>query len=270
MKKFFFDTANIDFIKNTLAQLAPHVNKDLVVGITTNPNTFYKIDKHRLHEWFNHTTKLCQLVTEIRQDNKGVVYIQVPSSKMTQLEIINYAKKVSKLSDGNTKIGLKIPPYQHILEIVEELNSIVEVNVTGLADSSTALKCLTYPVKYISIIPGRMEEVGIDAKSQISFINQSNMKSAEIIAGSMRTIEGLMWTFQYGTVPTIGEKVWNLILENDNLDKLISLDYTIDTTTSQFSPSIDNRNYDLSVAFFNQMDDCGKQAYNELINLNQK
>jgi transaldolase len=222
-----------------------------------------------MKEWFDLTPKLCETVSKIRQDDKGIVYIQGPNSNMTQLEVINYAKKVSKLSDGNTKIGLKIPPYQHILEIVEELNSIVEVNVTGLADSSTALKCLTYPVKYISIIPGRMEESGIDAKSQISFINQSNMGSAEIIAGSMRTLEGLMWTFQYGTVPTIGEKVWNLILENDNLNKLINIDYSIDTTTSQFSPSIDNRNYDLSVAFFNQMDDCGKQAYKELTNLNQ-
>lgn len=265
MKKFFFDTANVDFIKNTWTQLAPYVSKDLVVGITTNPNAFYKIDKHRLQEWFDHTTKLCQLVTEIRQDDKGVVYIQCPSSKMNPDEVLKYAEQVSKLTDGYTKIGLKIAPDEAILRINDKLQKYVETNVTGLADCSTALKCITYGVDYISIIPGRMEEVGIDAKSQIAFINQANLGNTEIIAGSMRTIDQLAWTFQYNTVPTIGERVWPLILDQDTLQSLLNLDYTNKQQLTNFTPTIDQRNIDLSTSFFEQMDKCGEQAYNDYL-----
>jgi transaldolase len=265
MKKFFFDTANIEYIKEAWSKLESSVDKNKVVGITTNPNAFFKLNKLTLKEWFELTPKLCELVSNIRQDDKGVVYIQGPSSKMSSDDILRYAETVSKLTDGNTKVGLKIAPYDHILKIVPRLNEILDVNVTGVADAGTALKSITYPVRYMSIIPGRMEEAGIDAKSQIAFINQSNLGNTEIIAGSMRTIEGLMWTFQYGTVPTIGERVWNEIFKEDNLSKIINIDYSIDATiTHQFCPSIDQRNYDLSDAFFNQMDDCGKQAYLDL------
>ena len=265
MKKFFFDTANIEYIKEAWSKLESSVDKNKVVGITTNPNAFFKINKLTLKEWFELTPKLCELVSNIRQDDKGVVYIQGPSSKMSPDDILRYAETVSKLTDGNTKVGLKIAPYDYVLKIVPRLNEILDVNVTGVADAGTALKSITYPVRYMSIIPGRMEEVGIDAKSQIAFINQSNLGNTEIIAGSMRTIEGLVWTFQYGTVPTIGERVWNEIFKEDNLSKIINIDYSIDATIPyQFCPSIDQRNYDLSDAFFNQMDDCGKQAYLDL------
>lgn len=265
MKKFFFDTANIDFIKKTWAQLAPHINSDLVAGVTTNPNAFFKINKLSLQEWFDHTTKLCQLVTEIRQDDNGVVYIQCPSSDMTPEQVLNYAEQVSKLTDGHTKIGLKIAPDASILRINKDLQKFVETNVTGLADCSTALKCVTYGVDYISIIPGRMEEVGIDAKSQIAFINQANLNNTKIIAGSMRTIEQLSWTFQYNTVPTIGERVWPLILEGNTLQELINLDYANVNSISNFTPVIDQRNVDLSTSFFSQMNKCGEEAYTSIV-----
>ncbi len=263
MKKFFFDTANIEFIRKTWAELSPNVDRTLVAGITTNPNAFFKIGKLQLQEWFDHTTELCKLVSEIRQDNKGVVYIQCPSSKMNAEEVLEYAKSVAKLSDGVTRIGLKIAPQVPILSITKELQQYVDVNVTGLSDCSTALKCVTYGVDYISVIPGRMEEVGIDAKSQVAFINQGDLKNTEIIAGSMRTIDQLAWTFQYGTVPTIGERVWPLILEQDTLQYLLSLDYSSPVSVSDFTPIIDQRNLDLSIGFFQQMDECGKQAYED-------
>jgi transaldolase len=263
MKKFFFDTANIEFIRKTWAELSPSVDRTLVAGITTNPNAFFKIGKLKLQEWFDHTTELCKLVSEIRQDNKGVVYIQCPSSTMSAEEVLLYAKSVAKLSDGVTRIGLKIAPQVPILSITKELQQYVDVNVTGLSDCSTALKCVTYGVDYISVIPGRMEEVGINAKNQVAFINQSDLKNTEIIAGSMRTIDQLAWTFQYGTVPTIGERVWPLILEQGTLQYLLDLDYSNSISVSDFTPTIDQRNLDLSIGFFQQMDECGKQAYED-------
>jgi hypothetical protein len=162
------------YIKEAWSKLESSVDKNKVVGITTNPNAFFKLNKLTLEEWFELTPKLCELVSNIRQDDKGVVYIQGPSSKMSSDDILRYAETVSKLTDGNTKVGLKIAPYDHILKIVPRLNEILDVNVTGVADAGTALKSITYPVRYMSIIPGRMEEAGIDAKSQIAFINQSN------------------------------------------------------------------------------------------------
>ena len=191
------------------------------------------------------------------------MYIQGPSADMTPLEVLEYAKIVSKLGDGNTKVGLKIPPYKNILAINKDIQQYLETNVTGLADCSTALKCVTYGVDYISIIPGRMEEVGINAKDQINFLNQSNLGKTKIIAGSMRTLDQLVWTFQYNTEPTIGEKVWSLILEDNNLEKLLSINYNIPDSLSEFTPIINENNINLSYSFFEQMNKCGEQAYND-------
>ena len=108
-----------------------------------------------------------------------------------------------------------------MLELNEELKDKIDLNVTGTADCSTALMSLSYGVRYVSIIPGRMEEKGIDAKNQIAYLNQRKKDNSEIITGSMRTLDGLKWAFEYGTVPTIGTKVWDLILEKDYVNKFI-------------------------------------------------
>lgn len=265
MKQFFFDTANVDRIKTIWESLKNDIDPNLVVGITTNPNAFIKVNTPSLNEWLSAIPRLCETVSEIRGDDKGVVYVQGPNSNMSETELLKYAEVVSSLSDGNTKVGLKIPPYKEVLKLVPKLNEFVDVNVTGIADATTALKCATYAVRYISIIPGRMEEVGIDAKSQIEFVNQGNLKNTEIITGSMRTLEGLIWAFQYATVPTIGERVWNLVLQDRNIEKLLNIDYDSNLGTFYpFSPRIDERNYDLSKSFFEQMDECGKTAYSEI------
>lgn len=266
MKKFFFDTADYEYIKKAWASLKKDVNKDLVVGITTNPNAFFKLNKLSIKEWFDTLPRLCETVSEIRQDSKGVVYIQGPNSGMKSDELIRYAEKVSKLTDGNTKVGLKIPPFVEALKVSREISNFTEVNVTGVSDAATALKCFTYPaVRYVSVIPGRMEEVGINAKAQISFLNQANERRPELIAGSMRTIEGLIWTFQYGTVPTIGERVWNLVLEGNNIQHLLNINYSDSLEfVPEYSPIVDERSFNLTKAFFEQMDNCGKVAYSNI------
>jgi len=270
MKEFFFDTANVDYIRSAWKKLEGKVDPKLVRGITTNPNAFFKLNKLSLNEWLDTLPELCKVVSEIRGDDKGVVYVQGPNSNMTPVQQMKYANLVSNYSDGQTKIGLKIPPYHEILEIVEDLNEIVDTNVTGVSDVCTALKCLSYPLNFMSIIPGRMEEAGIDAQAQIAFMNQRNMKleKREIITGSMRTLEGLTWVFQIGTVPTIGERVWNLIFEGDNLDKILNIDYSLGWKNKHFSPEITNVNNKLSEDFFVQMDECGKVAYADFLKWN--
>ena len=263
MKDFLIDTANQEYIRNLWESIKGDVDNKLVQGITTNPNAFFKTNEFRLSEWEKSLPKLCEIVSEIRQDNAGYVHIQAPNSSMSGDDILRYAEHIHKLNDGNTKIALKIPPFVQALKVVDELRHMVKTNVTGISDCSTALKCITYGVDFVSIIPGRMEEVGIDAKKHIAFVLQSSMKGSRIITGSMRTIEGLIWVFQYNTIPTIGERVWNALLEGNNLQSIIDIDYDISYSESEFSPEIDKRSFDLSTSFFQQMDECGKICFED-------
>ena len=51
MKDFFFDTANIDFIKSTMDKYGDDIKPSWVRGVTTNPNAFNKIKLTHLDEW---------------------------------------------------------------------------------------------------------------------------------------------------------------------------------------------------------------------------
>ena len=144
------------------------------------------------------------------------------------------------------------------MEVVGEIQKLMPVNVTGLADCGTALSCMTYGVDYVSIIPGRMEEVGIVADDHLKFLLKRN-SDTKVITGSMRTIDGLARAVKYDTIPTIGTRVW---------DKIANKSLDIGTLSEQdplFSPHIDSRNTDLSVSFFHQMDTLGMKAYEEFV-----
>ena len=84
---FFFDTADIDYIKKLWKRFSKDIPSNLVAGITTNPNAFSKINLNNLSEWKLTTKNLCKLVTEIRNDGKGVVYVQIPYSRMKKKQI---------------------------------------------------------------------------------------------------------------------------------------------------------------------------------------
>ena len=263
--KFFFDTADKSYLDNLWNKLSASVDKESVAGITTNPNAFAKINANDLETWKNTSHDLCKLVSEIRGDSKGVVYVQVPNSKMNQRETIEWAKRIIDWSDGNTKIGMKIAPHKEMLELNEELKDKIDLNVTGVADCSTALLSLSYGVRYVSIIPGRMEEKGIDAKNQIAYVSQRKKDNSEIITGSMRTLDGLKWAFEYGTVPTIGTRVWDLIIENDKVNKFIYDVKKLDPI--DFSPHIDSNMTQLSEDFFTSMNSLGLKIYEEIKNV---
>ena len=267
MFDFFFDTADDQYILNVWDKAQKHLDAKNIRGITTNPNAFKKVDLHKLGEWEAKLPVLCSLVSELRGDAEGVVYVQAPVSTMTPEEVYAYVKHISQFNDGKTKIGLKIPPFRPILEMVDDLNQYAETNVTGLADCSTALSCLSYNVKYISLIPGRMEEKGIDAKSHVLFTRRRNHEglpgAGEIIAGSMRTLEGLEWVCSHGTIPTIGTRVWDqIIADEETLRSVAAYKYgTVGCDNLMFSPQISETNTQLSVDFFAQMDECGRQAH---------
>ena len=271
MVNFFIDTANLEYIKDLKTKLNSVVDFRLVRGITTNPNAFKKINKFKLSEWEVHLPKLCELVSEMRQDNDGIVYVQAPVSTMTLNEVLRFAEHIVKFNDGNTKIGLKIPPFKNILEGIPEIEKIMTTNVTGIADAGTALFTSLFQPTYISVIPGRMEEVGVDAKKHVEYLMDAidSCSISEIISGSMRTIEGLLWVSEMGTVPTIGERVWDLIYEDMSILDKISFEKVDDHFSkkyvSKFAPLNDQRNTDLSLAFFKQMDEYGAEAYRDFL-----
>jgi len=269
--QFFFDTADIGYIKKCWTELKKtgHFTGKEVVGITTNPNALAKVSCNDMASFDKLVLELCKTVTEIRGDDGGVVYVQVPNSKMDPQTIVEFAKHVAVLSDEHTRVALKIPPFESILKLTRMLQKKVDVNVTGVADCGTAMKCLTYEVNYVSVIPGRMEEVGIDAIRQIRFINQCNMKKTQIITGSMRTLAGLQWVIQEGTVPTIGSRVFDLILADGSegikaFKNLWTLEPEI-IESEAFSPNVTDAMTHLSVNFFNQMDSLGQELYKDYL-----
>lgn len=264
-KKLYVDTANLDAISDIWDKIC-NKNKNLVdvIGITTNPNAFFKLGKNKLSEWMEILPRLCDKLSKIRKDDQGIVYVQCPSCEMSIGEVYDYVDLLLSLNCSGAKIGLKIPPYDNILKYSKGLSKHIDLNVTGLSDCSTALKCVNYGVKVVSIIPGRMEEVGIDAKAHVSYlvnsIKGSCRSNQHVIAGSMRTVDGVKWTVDFGTVPTIGEKVWALLFNDNNFETTFS-DKESSLINTRFSPFCSEVNLNLSLAFFKQMDECGKQAY---------
>lgn len=265
---FFFDTADIDYIKKLWKRFSKVIPSDLVAGITTNPNAFSKINLTNLSEWKFTTKNLCKLVTEIRNDGKGVVYVQIPYSRMKKKQINEWIDLILDWSDGRTKIGLKIPPFIEALELANSLKDKIDFNVTGVSDCATALRAFSYDVKYVSFIPGRMEEKGINAKEQISFTNQRKNSRSEIITGSMRNIEGLAWACAYNTVPTIGARVWDEIdqkISNEEFLNILKSRQTLEKI--EFSPLVNNDMINLSLDFFKQMDDLGSKIYKDFLTI---
>lgn len=265
--EFFFDTADLSYIRNAWGKnLSKYFIGKNVVGITTNPNALSKVNCNNLDSMSKLIRESCQLITEIRGDTKGVVYVQVLNSLMTPKEIVKFAEMATHFSDGFTEVGLKIPPFKRALELVDILNDYMDINVTGVSDCATALKCLSYNVRYVSLIPGRMEEAGIDAKRQIQYINQRKETGAEIITGSMRTLDGLEWVIATNTVPTIGTRVFDQILgDKDNMKRFVNMwNETMDSDFPEhFSPPVTKDMHDLSEAFFLQMDYLGRHIYEE-------
>lgn len=277
---FFFDTADVEYNQKKWDLMKDYVDPSYFAGVTTNPACFAKEGLYTLKEWETRTKELCEFVSEIREGSfdddddyetgMGLVYVQIPSDDLSIEKVYEWAEMI-ELWNGNsdTRIGLKLPPYKKYMDICHNLT--LPVNITGLADASTLLACTTKNVTHVSIIPGRMEEVLIDAKSQVAHIMNANSpydSSWKVITGSMRTLECLKWCVEYGTVPTIGKRVLDLVNETNVKEIFRDWEPTPNfIPQSNFAPTIDSKSRELSEAFFLQMNENGKKVCEEFLSL---
>lgn len=268
MFDFFIDTADIKYIENKWDLISKHVSVSNFLGITTNPNAFARENLLKIEEWKARTEDLASLTAKIKGDDSGIIHVQMPSDSMTSEQVLRWAEKVSKWGNGKAQITLKIPPYKRYLELASQITTEygMAVNVTGIADAVTALTCVTRPVEYISIIPGRMEEVGIDAKAHVLAVMNANVGSWKVITGSMRTLEGLAWCVDMGTIPTIGKRVLDLITEDNTIQVFQQIPTTLTNDCDfNYSPYPSSSSEKLSRDFFIQMNELGQKTYEDFI-----
>ncbi len=275
MAAFFFDTADTDYIRKIWDKLGKYVDPSAVIGITTNPNALAKVNCDTLQKFEELVPRMCELVKELRGDTptEGLVYVQVPNSTMSYEDILRWAVYVNEFNGNGAAIALKIPHFSYVLRLSgePELRNLY-LNVTGVSDANTIIKALSYQnVFFASIIPGRMEEVGINANQHLEYLaNQQLQRHQNIIAGSMRTIEGLKNSIYYHTVPTIGSRVWDLIDAENRWEEFASYwenTYEVsDEPSADYTPLVTDTNLDLSKQFFDQMDKLGESLHQEFIN----
>lgn len=270
---FFFDTADTDYIRKIWDKLGKYIDGSSVVGITTNPNALAKVNCDTLEKFEELVPKMTSLVGELRGEGpEGLVYVQVPNSTMKDEDILRWATYVNEFNGNGAAIGLKIPHFSYVLRLSSEpeLQNLF-LNVTGVSDANTIIKALSYQnVFFASIIPGRMEEVGIDANANLQYLaNQQLLRHQNIIAGSMRTIEGLKNSIFYHTVPTVGTRVWDLVDAENRWEEFASYWETTYETSEEpvadYTPLVTDTNLDLSKQFFDQMDNLGQSLYKEFL-----
>jgi len=275
MAAFFFDTADTDYIRKVWDKLGKHIDPSAVIGITTNPNALAKVNCDTLQKFEELVPRMCELVKELRGDTptEGLVYVQVPNSTMSYDDVVRWAVYVNEFNGNGAAIALKIPHFSYVLRLSgePELRNLY-LNVTGVSDANTIIKALSYQnVFFASIIPGRMEEVGINANQHLEYLaNQQLQRHQNIIAGSMRTIDGLKNSIFYHTVPTIGSRVWDLIDAENRWEEFASYwenTYEVsDEPSADYTPLVTDTNLDLSKQFFDQMDKLGESLHQEFIN----
>jgi hypothetical protein len=265
--EFFFDTADTKTIRSIWDKLKYTCDPKSCVGITTNPNALAKVNCHTLKDFEYLVKEMADTVEDIRGAD-GLIYVQVPNSKMNESDILRWVEYISKLDVGNSKIALKLPHFSYILNLLDkDIFNNIYVNITGISDFGTICRVMNYDnVHYASIIPGRMEEVGIDANAHLRYLADTTFKNHQkIITGSMRTLEGLKSSIFYKTVPTIGTRVWDLFEINNIWNEFNSYwddQYQgIYTEQKDFCPETTIKNINLSESFFEQMDGLGKNLY---------
>lgn len=271
--KFLFDTADEGLITNAWNHLSKFTTSNSVQGITTNPNALSKVHCDSLADLEVLIPNLCELVTAIREGNVGgSVHVQIPQSLMLWEDIEKWISYVTAFSDGKTNVAIKIPHFPYALEYANRHPDIIW-NVTGIADWATIVKaCSVETVSYASLIPGRMEEAGINANTHMELLlGLSYLRKAEIITGSMRTMNGLKNAVLYGTLPTIGQRVWDEVERDFRWKEMVSywddLPCPIELSAEDihYGIPVTQASIDLSKQFFKQMDELGLPLYKEFV-----
>jgi hypothetical protein len=225
MQEFFIDTANPTAIKDIWYKINSEGLSDLLAGITTNPKSLAKYfqKEFTLQDLKEHLSILNNLMTDDLNAPDRIIYIQIPNDKFDP-EILS--KMVNFVQTLDFKVGIKIPHYLEFLLETEKYYN-VSFNVTGVADFSVAAKALSWKhLDYVSVIPGRMEENGIEYTSGLNILRQNHnffnnsIKKSRVIAGSMRTLAQLENVLKYQCVPTLGESAFsNIIPELESSNK---------------------------------------------------
>lgn len=283
LPSFFFDTADTLYIKKIWKKLNKHISSSSCLGITTNPNALAKMNCDTLVD----LEKLVKTMSITMDDICGggsLIYVQVPNSCMSIKQILSWVSFIKELDTGKCKIALKIPHFSYILQETDRSpvfwntdafgqHKNLKLNVTGISDCNTVIKSLSYDnVSYASIIPGRMEEAGIDANSHLKYLCDQNFnKHQAIITGSMRTVKGLKDSIHYRTVPTIGTRVWDIIDAEDLWKEFPTYWHNLyqrsEVPCADYCPETTDKNINLSRAFFEQMDGFGSKLHEDFIKL---
>ena len=249
---FFIDTASPEAISSIWDQIQSDNLENHVAGVTTNPKALAKYFKQEfgLSDLKTLLIEINDVLVNKIQAPDPIIYIQVPSDVIQSGSVKTMVNFASGLPFN---VGIKIPHYQWFLTEVSNYPN-VSFNVTGVADYLIAAKVLSYNVDYVSIIPGRMEEAGMDYVSGLSLLSQVNGFKNRVIAGSMRTLEQLDKTLQYGCVPTIGETAFNNILPELKQKNLKFASVLLPKTPEYYSFDSGNKiGTELSRGFFDEM-----------------
>ena len=82
MFNYFIDTADSEYIKNLWNKIKNYSSSKNMLGITTNPNAFFKTNDLTLKQWIEKSKILGDIISNIRQDNFVELHIQFHSSNV--------------------------------------------------------------------------------------------------------------------------------------------------------------------------------------------
>jgi hypothetical protein len=261
MKQFYFDTADGPAVRSLWQRMSQDVDPQQVRGITTNPRIYSKSDKYSLQSWLDTVEEMAGFLEEIRGDREGEVHIQFPTSKATVQEYVDFAYLLRDKFSKLCRVGVKIPPRTDILKSLGRFPWELKINVTGCSEAGTILKAGNYGVDYCSLIFGRIYEIEENAEGQAAYVAANKDCNFEQILGAMRTPIQLINSFRYG-IPTVGLAVWEKVIEVDLLDSVMEVDWS-EVSAPDLAPTISQKLTNLSLAFFDQMDQEGNQAYED-------
>jgi hypothetical protein len=254
MNKFFIDSAKIGVVSKVLTSLKERDQVYRVEGITTNPKALKSAGVTNFQELEVVLRNLCETLETTVPNRK--IYVQIPSSQVSFYDALKFVDRIGDMKLP-CRVGFKVPPNIPLIERLHQIGCS-DLNVTGLTECLTANQCLEKRVRYVSILFGRLEEEGVNVSDHIKKISDPEL----VISGSMRTFEGLAKTIKLGTVPTIGERVWNEIF-NGRFDEFDSL--TPDKPSQGNFPIFDQKCFDVAKIFWSEMDGFGKDLYSELL-----
>ena len=112
MRDFFIDTANIESIKKIVGKLEDEINLNQIIGVTTNPNAFSKINEPNLGKWIETAQKISIINSsrlienfienvEITEFDKNFELLRTIFVEKVDISEVNWVMKRAKISINN-------------------------------------------------------------------------------------------------------------------------------------------------------------------------